>query len=113
MRWLRNLFKRALIKKPYSTRKIERRLKRFANKKPRSENEATTMLAVFPVWYEAGIMRDMAVETLILLWNQYYKNLSMSKQKDKVCSIRLAYQRAITIYVQRVLAAKRAGKEKS
>lgn len=91
----------------YSIHKIKRRLKRFLNKSPHSEASVIVMLKSFPIWYEEGIMRDMAIETLILLWNQYYKEL-LAVQEHKSCSsLVLAYRKAITTYVHRVLAAKR------
>lgn len=102
MKWLRNLFK-----KIYSTREIEKRLKKFLKKTPHSEASVIVMLKSFPNWYKEGIMRDMAIETLILLWNQYYKDLYVVQEYMSCSRMVLAYRKAITTYVHRVLAAKR------
>ena len=113
--------RQSLIKKSYSMSKINRRLKRFLKKTPHSEASVIITLKSFPVWCEEGIMRDIAVETLILLWKQYEKDLVSVKppfvkgvggfKKYIPNRMGLAYRKAITTYVQRVREA-RDGKRK-
>jgi len=80
---------------------VEKLLHRFLKKTPHSEASVMVHLKSFAhkLNLKNQVERDMAYETLVLLWQQYWNELSSKREYIA----KLAYRQALKTYTHRVL----------